>query len=99
LLDTFSKYRTSKLKNFKKVEFADQEIVEKFVPQLAEILDLVDLDIEECLVTDESMFGDFEGLVSYNKKLYSFREKYGFLPEGKQYLYEIAQKMVCKRKK
>jgi len=86
------------LKNFKKVEFADQDIVVKFVPQLAEILDLVDLDIEECLVTDESMFGDFEGLVANNKKLYSFKEKYGFLPESKQYLYEIAQKMLCKRK-
>jgi len=86
------------LKHFKKVEFADQDIVERFVPQVAEILELVDLDIEECLVTDESMFSDFEGLVTNNKKLYAFKEKYGFLPESKQYLYEIAQKMICKRK-
>lgn len=87
------------MKSFKKVEFADQVIVERFIPQLAEILDLVDLDIEECLVTDESMYGDFEGLVANNKKLYSFKERYGFLPESKQYLYEIAQMMVCKRKR
>lgn len=87
------------MKNFKKVEFADQDIVVKFVPQLEELLDLVDLDIEECLVTDESMFGDFEGLVTNNKKLYAFKEKYGFIPESSQYLYEIAQKMVCKRKR
>jgi len=92
------KYRIIKLKHFKKVEFADQDIVERFVPQVAEILELVDLDIEECLVTDESMFSDFEGLVTNNKKLYAFKEKYGFLPESKQYLYEIAQKMICKRK-
>jgi len=98
LLDTISKYKTTKLKKFKKVEFADQDIVIKFVNEIAEILELVDLDIEECFVSDESMFGDFEGLVANNKKLYSFKEKYGFIPESSQYLYEIAQKMVCKRK-
>jgi hypothetical protein len=86
------------LKKFKKVEFADQDIVIKFVNELAEILDIVDLDIEDCFITDESMYGDFQGLVSNNKKLYAFKEKYGFIPEGSQYLYEIAQKMVCKRK-
>lgn len=93
------KYRIIKLKHFKKVEFADQDIVEKFIPQLIELLDIVDLDIEECLVTDETMFGDFSSLKADNKKLHAFKEKYGFLPESKQYLYEIAQKMICKRKK
>lgn len=87
------------MKKFNKIEFAEQDIVEKFIPELEEILELVDLDLEECLVTDESMYGDFEGLTTNNKKLYAFKEKYGFLPEGKQYLYEIAQKMVCKKKK
>lgn len=86
------------MKNFKKVEFAEQEIVEKFIPQLAELLDLVDLDIEECLVTDESMFSDFDNLKSNNRKILSFKEKYGFIPDGNQYLYEIAQKMLCKRR-
>ena len=99
MLGTISKYKTTKLKKFKKVEFADQDIIIKFVNELAEILDLVDLDIEECFVTDESMYSDFEGLVTNNKKLYAFKEKYGFIPDSKQYLYEIAQKMICKRKR
>lgn len=86
------------MKKFQKVEFADQDIVIKFVPQLDEILNLVDLDIEECFITDESMFGDFEGLITNNTKLKAFKEKYGFTPESSHYLYEIAQKMICKRK-
>lgn len=86
------------MKRFKKVEFADQEIVLKFVSQIAEILELVDIDIEECFVSDESMFGDFEALKQNKEKLKLFKEKYGFIPENSQYLYEIAQKMVCKRK-
>ena len=98
MLDISSKYKIIKLKKFNKIEFAEQDIVIRFIPQLTEILELVDLDIEECLVTDESMYGDFEGLTINNKKLYSFKEKYGFIPESSQYLYEIAQKMVCKRK-
>jgi len=98
LLAINSKYNIIKLKRFKKVEFADQEIVLKFVPEIAEILELVDIDIEECFVSDESMYGDFEPLEQNKEKLNSFKEKYGFLPDYRQYLYEIAQKMVCKQK-
>ena len=91
MLDTISKYKTTKLKNFKKVEFADQDIVEKFVPQLAEILDLVDLDIEECLVTDESMYCDFEGLVANNKNFQSLK-KYDIIISNPPY-YRNAKNM------
>lgn len=87
------------MKRFKKVEFADQDIVNVFVDQINEIVDLYDLESDECLITDESMIGDFEGLIRNNKKFDAFKEKYGFIPDSKQYLYEIAQKMICKRKR
>lgn len=96
--DTCSKYNIIKLKKFRKVEFADQDIVIKFVPQLTEILELFDIDIEECFVSDETMYSDFEDLKVDKERLKKFKESYGFIPESNQYLYEIAQKMVCKRK-
>lgn len=87
------------MKRFKKVEFADQEIVEKFIPQLEEIIGLYDLNFDEVFISDESAIADFDG-VSLNKdKVTKFKEKYGFLPESNHYLYEVAQKMVCKRRK
>ena len=93
------KYKTTKLKKFKKVEFAEQEIVEKFYPQISEIVDLYDLDVEECFISDESLIGDFNNEIKPNNvKLNVFKNKYGFVPECSQYLYEVAQKMVCKRK-
>lgn len=99
MLDTFLKYNTIKLKKFKKVEFAEQDIVDKFVPQLAEILDLYGLELDECFITNESMVDDFnDALRPNNAKLNEFKNKYGFIPERSQYLYEVAQKMVCKRK-
>jgi len=98
LLGSYSKYKTTKLKRFKRVEFADQDIVLKFIPQLSEIVEMFDLDLEECFISDESLYSDFEELKPSKEKLKEFKEKYGFLPESSQYLYEIAQKMVCKRK-
>lgn len=87
------------MKRFKKIEFADQDIVNSFVEQIQEIVSLYDLNIEECFITDESLISDFEGLKTCSAKLKLFKEKYGFTPESKQYLYEVAQKMVCKRKR
>jgi hypothetical protein len=98
LLDTFFYKKIIKLKRFKKVKFADQDIVNLFVEQIEEIIDLFDIEINECMVTDESMISDFEGLGRNKEKSNKFKEKYGFVPDNKQYLYEIAQKMVCKRK-
>lgn len=98
--DTCSKYRKIKLKKFKKIEFADQDIVNSFVLQITEILDVYDLLPEECIVTDESLILDFNDEIKPNNaKLNAFKNKYGFIPENNQYLYEVAQKMVCKRKK
>jgi len=87
------------MKRFRKVEFADQFIVEKFIPQIEEIIHLYDLEFDEVFISDESMIGDFEGLKANKDKLKVFEEKYGFVPESCQYIYEIAQKMVCKRRK
>jgi len=82
----------------KKIELAEQEIVKNFVPQLEEIISLFDIELDECLITDESLYSDFEGLEAIKERVAIFKEKYGFVPESSQYLYEIAQKMVCKRK-
>lgn len=82
----------------KKIELAEQEIVKNFVPQLEEIISLFDIELDECLITDESLYSDFEGLEAIKERVVIFKEKYGFVPESSQYLYEIAQKMVCKRK-
>jgi len=92
------KYKITKLKRFKKIEFADQEIVNSFVEQIEEIVSLYDLDVEECFITDESMISDFDGLVFNKSKLKAFKDKYGFTPDNKQYLYEVSQKMKCKGK-
>lgn len=82
----------------KKIELAEQEIIKNFLPQIAEIVYLFDISINECLVTDESLYSDFEDLKAIKDRVLKFKEKYGFIPESSQYLYEIAQKMVCKRK-
>lgn len=87
------------MKKFRKIEFAEQVIVEKFYDQIEELVDLYDLKIDECLITDESLISDFEDIKADKIKLNTFKKKYGFLPESNQYLYEVAQKMVCKRKK
>jgi len=93
------KFKITKLKKLNKIEFADQDIVDKFVPQLVELVDLYDLTIDECFISNESMIQDFnEEVKPNNAKLNAFKNKYGFIPESNQYLYEIAQKMVCKRK-
>ena len=98
--DTCSKFKIIKLKKFRKVEFVDQYIVNSFVPQITEIVDLYDLEVEECFISDESMIEDFnDSIKPNNAKLNEFKNKYGFIPESSQYLYEIAQKMVCKRKR
>lgn len=89
----------TKLKRFRKVEFADQFIVEKFIPQIEEIINLYGLDFDEVFISDESMISDFEGVSIDKDKLKIFKDKYGFAPESCHYLYEIAQKMVCKRRK
>jgi len=47
------------LKKLNKIEFADQDIVDKFVPQLVELVDLYDLTIDECFISNESMIQDF----------------------------------------
>ena len=87
------------MKKFRKIEFADQEIVNFFVQQITEIINLFDLEVDECFITDESMIEDFnDSIKPNNAKLNEFKNKYGFIPENSQYLYEVAQKMVCKRK-
>ena len=96
--DICSKYSLIKLKKLNKIDFADQEIVNTFVSQIIEIVNLFDLEIEECFISDESLISDFSDFKPNNAKLNDFKNKYGFIPESNQYLYEIAQKMVCKRK-
>lgn len=87
------------MKKFKKIDFAEQDIVDKFIPQIEEIVNLYDLEIDECFISNESMIGDFNDSIKPNTvKLNVFKNKYGFIPECNQYLYEVAQKMVCKRK-
>ena len=97
--DIYLKSNITKLKKFRKVEFADQIIVEKFIPQIEEIISLFNLKFEEVFISDESLFSDFEDNSIDKQKLKSFKEKYGFTPESNHYLYEISQKMVCKRRK
>lgn len=93
------KYRIIKLKKFKKIEFAEQDIVDKFIPQIAEIVEIYGLELDECFISNESMVSDFNNEIKPNNvKINEFKNKYGFIPESNQYLYEVAQKMVCKRK-